>query len=52
MLSLMSDPVASSVIGRQNWLQHHLPWLAALSLIMGLFRDEAVAVADRDDWLA
>lgn len=52
MLRSMSDPVNHCVIGRPNWLQHHLPWLAALSLVMGLFRDEAVPAGDLDDWLA
>ena len=52
MLEGMSNPVAHGVIGRQNWLQHHLPWLAVLSVFVGFFRDEAPFDGDFDDWAA
>jgi hypothetical protein len=47
----MSEQV-TSILGRRNWLQHHLPWLAALSLIMGLLRDEPASAGDLEDWAA
>ena len=32
-----------------NWMQHHLPWLLVLAMLIGLFRDEPAV--DRDDEL-
>lgn len=31
------------------WLQHHVPWLALFSLVIGLFAEDADAEADVDD---
>ncbi|MDV3250080.1 hypothetical protein DevBK_01915 [Devosia sp. BK] len=45
----MSNPSVSLFVGSSTWLQHHLPWLAALALFMGLFSDEPQFDADPDD---
>ncbi|MFD2646937.1 hypothetical protein ACFSX5_03905 [Devosia albogilva] len=32
-----------------NWMQHHLPWLVVLTMVIGLFRDEPVLSDERDE---
>ena len=31
------------------WLQHHLPWLGLLALMLGLFRENPDAGFERDE---
>lgn len=49
MLEVMSNPSASFFFGSHHWLQHNLPWLAALAMVMGMLREEPDADFDPDD---
>ena len=49
MVEVMSNLGASLFVGPQNWLQHHLPWLAVLAMLMGMLRDEPVMNSDPDE---
>lgn len=45
----MNPQIAHSVVAPQAWLQHHLPWLGLLALLVGLFRDESDIGFDPDE---
>ena len=41
MLCVMDQFNAHSGVAPHAWLQHHLPWLGLLALMLGLFRDDS-----------
>ena len=41
MLGSMSNLFLSFGSVGPNWMQHHMPWLAVLTLLFGVSRDEA-----------
>ncbi|MCR6672360.1 hypothetical protein [Devosia ginsengisoli] len=40
---------AHSGVAPHAWLQHHLPWLGLLALMLGLFRESPDAALERDE---
>ena len=55
MFSLWRDAVgmdqfnAHSGSAPGTWLQHHMPWLSLLALVLNLFRDDPEIGFDPDD---
>lgn len=45
----MTHQNAHTGIAPQAWLQHHVPWLGLLALMLGLFRESPVAGFDGDE---
>lgn len=40
MLAGMNQNSAHLGVAPHGWLQHHLPWLALLALVLGLLRED------------
>ena len=45
----MEQSNAHSGVAPRAWLQHHLPWLSLLALVLGLFRDHSDIGFDPDE---
>jgi hypothetical protein len=37
----MNQLDAQNGVTPHSWLQHHVPWLGLLALVLGLFRDDS-----------
>lgn len=44
----MNQPNAHNGVAPHAWLQHHMPWLGLLALVLGLFREETESGFDTD----
>ena len=47
----MSELGVNSFVGRHDWLRHYVPWLAALTMLMGLLAEEPLAAIDPEERL-
>ena len=45
----MNQPSAHYEVAPHSWLQHHVPWLGLLAMVLNLFRDDSGIGFDPDD---